>query len=263
MKITTFNANSIRARLDIILRWLDLNRPDILCIQETKVQDHDFPQTVFQEAGYHICFRGEKSYNGVAVASLLKPDRIRFGFDDDPADETRLLATWFGSLCVVNTYVPQGREIEHPMYSYKLQWLHRLKHWFETYSHPSDDLLWAGDMNVAPTYDDIHNAEKQEQHVCFHQDIRKAFAQTCEWGLHDVFRKHCPGKGHYTFFDYRTPNAVKRKMGWRIDHLLGTKSMLDRSVNAFIDIEPRLQPRPSDHTFLTAEFDYTLKNEST
>jgi len=255
MKITTFNANSIRSRLGIVIDWLQANRPDVLCIQETKVQDDDFPQAAFTDAGYHIAFRGEKSYNGVAIASLAMPDEVGFGLDDDgPADATRFAVARFGKLRVVNTYVPQGREIDHPMYAYKLDWFRRLRDWFERHAAPGDDILWTGDLNVAPEAIDIHNAEKQANHVCYHIDVRRAFAETRAWGFVDVFRKYHPEAGQYTFFDYRTPNAAKREMGWRIDHMLATAPLAERSVGASIDLAPRLLEKPSDHTFLTACF---------
>lgn len=259
MIISTFNANSIRSRLTIVLEWLRIHRPDILCIQETKVQDADFPVAPFTEAGYHIAFCGEKSYNGVAIASLIPPDEITFGFDDGgPRDATRLAIARFGTLRVVNTYVPQGREIEHPMYQYKLAWFRRLRDWFDHHSDPSENMIWTGDLNVAPEAMDIHNAELQANHVCFHKDVRQVYKETLQWGLSDVFRQHHPEPEQYTFYDYRTPNAVQRRMGWRIDHILATAPLAARCVSASIDIAPRLQIKPSDHTFLSAEFDFQL-----
>jgi exodeoxyribonuclease III len=256
MKIATFNANSVRSRLEIILGWLKENKPDVLCIQETKVEDKDFPSLAFLEAGYNVIFRGEKSYNGVALISRQKPADIRSGFDDGgQADETRLLCAKVGNVHVVNTYVPQGREIDHPMYQYKLEWFKRLKAYFGRHFTPKDKLVWVGDLNVAPETIDIHNAEEQENHVCFHVDVRKAYADTLSWGFVDVFRKHHPEPEQYTFFDYRTINAVKRKMGWRVDHILATSALAARSRDSYIDVKPRMLEKPSDHTFLVAEFE--------
>jgi exodeoxyribonuclease-3 len=255
MKIATFNANSIRARLEIILDWLKENDPDILCIQETKVQDHEFPSMAFAEAGYHVEFRGQKSYNGVAIISKTKPDLVSYGLDDgEQADESRLMYAKFGALHVVNTYVPQGREIDHEMYQYKLEWLKRLKSYFDRHFTTRKKVVWTGDLNVATLPIDIHNSEKQAKHVCYHVDVRKAFDSTVDWGFKDVFRKHHPEPGHYTFFDYRTVNVVQRNMGWRIDYILATPSLANKSTDSYIDIKPRLKDRPSDHTFLVAEF---------
>jgi len=256
MKIATFNANSIRARMDIVIQWLDRHDPDLLCIQETKVRDEEFPLAPFEEAGYRVTFRGEKSYNGVAVISKQKPDKVRCGFEDgESADETRLLYTKFGPLHVVNTYVPQGREIDHEMFKYKIRWLARLEEFFSRHFTPRMKVLWLGDLNVARDERDIHNAEKQANHVCYHDDARHAFEKTISWGFIDVFREFHADKGHYTFFDYRVRDAVKRGMGWRIDYLMATPSLARRCTEAAIDLEPRLEAKPSDHTFLVGEFD--------
>jgi exodeoxyribonuclease III len=256
MKIATFNANSIRSRLDVIREWLGRQSPDVVCLQETKCQDQDFPEAAITGLGYHVVYRGEKSYNGVAIISREPPLEVRFGIPDgEPADETRLACCRIGSVTLVNTYVPQGREIDHPMYQYKLRWFARLRGFFSQNFTPRMKILWLGDLNVAPQSIDIHNAEQQLQHVCYHEDVRRAFENTVQWGFVDVFRKHQPGPGQYTFFDYRTPNAVRRKMGWRIDHMLATPPLAATSRDCFIDLQPRLQPKASDHTFLCAEFD--------
>lgn len=255
MRIATFNANSIRARLPIILAWLSENQPDVLCVQETKVQDSDFPVQDFQNIGYTPLFRGEKSYNGVSIISRNKPDDAGAGFDSKPGDETRLVYARFGKINVVNTYVPQGREINHEMFTYKIEWFARLKKFFDKHYSPDDKVVWLGDLNVARDYIDIHNSEKQENHVCFHKSAREAFEKTAAWGFVDVFRKFHPEKGHYTFFDYRTVNAVKRKMGWRIDMIMCSQPMADSCTDCFIDLQPRLKERPSDHSFLVADFD--------
>jgi len=254
-KIATFNVNSIRPRLEIVLAWLARHRPDVLCLQETKVQDQDFPALPLINAGYHIIFRGEKSYNGVAMISKIKPTEIRFGLDDGgQADGTRLVSAKVGPVFIVNTYVPQGREIDHAMYQYKLKWFRRLRAWFESHFTPSTPLVWAGDLNVALEAKDIHNAEKQSDNVCYHEAVRRVFADTVAWGFVDVFRKHHPEPGQYSYFDYRTPNAVQRKMGWRVDHILATPALAAKSIGAGIDLEPRLGKSPSDHTVMTAEF---------
>jgi exodeoxyribonuclease III len=256
MKIATFNANSIRSRLPAILAWIGKHEPDILCIQETKVQDHEFPLAPFEQMGLHVAFRGEKSYNGVAVISRTTPDTVTFGINDGaPPDETRFCHAVFGNLHVINTYVPQGREIAHPMYAYKIEWFRRLHAWFASTLSPDIPLLWVGDLNVAPAAQDIHNADQQANHVCYHHAVREAFSETCRWGLTDVFRLLHPEPGHFTFFDYRTPHAARRGMGWRIDHILATQCLAQCATDAHIDLAPRLEPKPSDHTFLCAHFD--------
>ena len=256
MRIATFNANSIRARLDIVRAWLEQNRPDVLCLQETKVRDEEFPSPFFGQAGYTAIFRGEKSYNGVAILSREKPTAVHFGLDDGKSpDETRLAYARFGPVHVVNTYVPQGRELDHAMFRYKLDWFRRMKAYFGRHFTTRMKVVWLGDLNVAREAMDVHNAEQQDNHVCYHVDVRKAFTDVIDWGFVDVFRKHRPQPGQYSFFDYRTPNAARRKMGWRIDHILATPCLARRSRDAFIDLKPRLAGRPSDHTFVVADFD--------
>lgn len=256
MIVATFNVNSIRSRLGILMDWLATSGPDVLAIQETKTPDEGFPVEDFRRAGYHVVFRGEKSYNGVALASRTEPRDAAFGFDDGgPADETRLAVARIGPLAVVNTYVPQGRDIEHEMFRYKLKWLARLRRYFDRHFTPRQAVVWVGDMNVAPAAMDIHNAEQQANHVCYHEDVRRVFAETTEWGFTDVFRKHHPEPGQYSFFDYRMKDAVRKNQGWRVDHILATRPLAAKSVRAWIDLGPRLAERPSDHTVVAAEFE--------
>ena len=255
MLVATFNCNSIRSRMETILAWLAEKQPDVLCLQETKVQDHEFPAQPIRDAGYHVAFKGQKSYNGVAILSRKEPRDVHFGLDDGgQADEPRLVSAVIDGVTIVNTYVPQGRDIDHEMFQYKLAWFKRLRGQFDRKFKMSDLVIWTGDLNVAAEPIDVHNPEDQEHHVCYHADVRKAFADCCAWGFVDVFRKHHPEPGHYTFFDYRTLSAVKRGMGWRIDYILASPALAEKSVDSWIDVEPRLKPKASDHTFLAAEF---------
>jgi len=254
--VASYNVNSIRSRLGLVLEWLKANQPDVLCVQETKVIDAEFPAEPIRAAGYHVVYRGEKSYNGVALISKAEPKDVRFGLDDGgPADEARVVAAKVGPLHVVNTYVPQGREITHAMYQYKLQWFERLRAYFDRHYTPRKLLLWTGDLNIAPESMDIHNADRQADHVCYHIDARRAFATTVAWGFTDVFRKYHPEPGQYTFFDYRQIGALKKNQGWRIDHLMATRPLAEKSVRAWIDLQPRQAEKPSDHTVVAAEFD--------
>ena len=255
--IATYNVNSIRSRLPIVLSWLQEHRPDALCLQETKVDDARFPVAEFTAAGYHIAFKGEKQYNGVAVASLKKPDRVFYGLaDDGPADEARLIRVDFPGLSIINAYVPQGRDRDAQQYIYKLEWFKRLRHYLERFLSPDRPVVWLGDLNVAPESIDVHDPKRLLGHVCFTPEVREAFAAVKSWGFEDIFRRYHPGEpGQYTFFDYRVPQAVKRGLGWRIDHILATAPLVERSVNCRIDLAPRLLEKPSDHTVLTAEFD--------
>lgn len=256
MKIATFNANSIRSRLRPVLEWMAAAQPDVVALQETKVQDHEFPREPFEQAGYHIVFRGQKAYNGVALASREAPAEVSFGLGDDgPADETRLLQARIGPVVIVNTYVPQGREVGHEMYAYKCGWFGRLRAYFDRRFTPEDPLIWVGDMNVAAEPIDVFNPEQRGQHVCYHESARAAFADCRAWGFVDVFRACHSEPGQYTFYDYRTRNAVQSGKGWRIDYILATPAVAARCRRSWIDLEPRLRPQASDHTFLAAEFD--------
>ncbi len=255
-RIATYNVNSVRSRLHIVIPWLREHRPDVLCLQETKVSDGQFPADEFQAAGYHVNFRGEKQYNGVAIVSREKPEAVRFGLSDGgPTDEDRLIAAVFTGITVVNTYVPQGRDRETIHFTYKLEWLDRLRQFFvRTYS-PAAPLIWCGDLNVAPEQIDVHDPKRLLGHVCFTPEVWEAFAAVRSWGLNDMFRRQHAGEaGCYTFFDYRVPGAVKRGLGWRIDHILATAPLESRLLACDIDMAPRLAEKPSDHTILVADF---------
>ena len=260
-RISTYNVNSIRSRLHILMPWLRENRPDVICLQETKVEDSKFPQSEFTDAGYHVAFRGERQYNGVAVASLEKPGAVVCGLadgatgDDSPSDEDRLLRISFPRFTVVNTYVPQGREREAPQFAYKLEWFQRLRRYFDRSFSPEENIIWCGDLNVAPEPIDVHDPKRLRGHVCFTPEVWEAFDHVKGWGFVDVFRKHHPGESQqYTFFDYRVPKSVERKLGWRVDHILATPPLAEKSTQCWIDLAPRMSEKPSDHTIVVAEF---------
>jgi len=257
-KIATFNANSIRSRLDQILDWLDRERPDVLCVQETKVQDKDFPAQPIEDAGYHVVFRGQKAYSGVAILSKTAPEAIVAGFDDDAEGDTeapRLLRAVYHGVTVVNTYVPQGRDADSEHFQYKLRWLARLRALFARHYTPDDLLVWVGDLNVAPEDIDVYDPKGLRNHVDFHPDAQAALEAIRQWGFVDVFRQHHPGEpGQFSYFDYRARNPIERGIGWRIDHIWATAALAAKSTRAWIDVEARKAERPSDHTFVVAEF---------
>jgi exodeoxyribonuclease-3 len=155
----------------------------------------------------------------------------------------------------MNTYVPQGRTADSPQFQYKLEWFARVRGLLERHYDPGDQLVWVGDFNVAPEPIDVYDPKAAVKHVDFHPDARAALQRVKEWGLVDVFRLHHPEEPErYTYWDYRVPNSVQRKLGWRVDHIWATEPMAERSIRAWIDMEARLAARPSDHTFLIAEF---------
>jgi exodeoxyribonuclease III len=255
MKIATFNVNSIRARMHILDKWLPEQKPDVLCLQETKVSDDEFPTPQIGELGYHVAFRGEKSYNGVAVLSLRPFELVSYGFDGAGNDEgTRLLAVRVGGVDIVNTYVPQGTSPDSDRFQYKLNWFARLRDYFSGHYSPTVRLIWTGDFNVAPEPIDVHDPKRLLGHVGFHPDEHRALASVKSWGFVDILRKHRPEPGLYTFWDYRVRDSVSRGLGWRVDHIWGTETAAACSMSAEIDRGPRTWEKPSDHTPLIAEF---------
>jgi exodeoxyribonuclease-3 len=256
MKIASFNVNSLRARLTLVLEWLDKHRPDVLCLQETKVQDVDFPADDFGRTGYECIFKGQKSYNGVAILSRSGLANTKFGFDDEPRDQARLITTEVNGIAIVNTYIPQGDSPDSEKFQYKLNWFERLRMFFEMNFKPADAVLWVGDFNIAPEPIDVYDPEGLLGHVCYHPDVHRALKDILQWGFVDVFRMHCRQPGQYTFWDYRLPSAVKRNLGWRLDHIMATRPLAEKATACYIDKTPRLAAKPSDHTPVVAEFDW-------
>lgn len=253
MRLATFNVNSVRSRLPILERWLPQSGVDLLFLQETKAVDEDFPVEPFAAMGYRAFFRGEKAYNG--VAALVKESlnaEVSFGFSDDvePDFPTRVLWLRTEGLTVLNTYVPQGKEITHPDFEVKKQFLDRVRK--AALREMSAHFVWVGDLNVAPTERDLTNPRGKKDHVCFCQEIRDVFAKTRE-GLVDLLRKFHPEDGVYTFFDYRVKDALARNIGWRIDHALASPALAERVTDCFVDTGPRGWERPSDHTPLVVD----------
>ncbi len=256
MKIASFNVNSLRARLPIVLGWLSEHQPDVLCVQETKVQDIDFPTDVFAETGYQYVFKGQKSYNGVAIFSRSEITSAKFGFEDEPKDQSRLVKAEINGIVIVNSYVPQGYLPESEKFEYKLNWFSRLLAFFDKNFKPTGPVLWVGDFNVAPEAIDVYDPVGLSGHVCFHPDVHKALKRVSQWGFTDVFRMHCSEPGQYTFWDYRMRASVKRNLGWRLDHIMATEPLAKKSTACYIDKNLRLAERPSDHTPIVAEFDW-------
>ena len=254
MKVASFNANSLRSRLDIVLGWLDANGPDVLCVQETKVQDVDFPHEAFASSGYEYVFKGQKKYNGVAIFAREAITDAAFGLDDEPVDEARIIRAKVGGVWIVNTYVPQGFERISEKFQYKLDWFKRLRKYFDDHFSADDAVLWMGDLNVAMDERDVHDPERLLGHVCYCPEVQDALRDVAGWGFTDVFRMLCDEGGQYTFWDYRARNALENNRGWRLDYIMATKSMAAKCKKCWVDREPRGMVKPSDHTFLIAEF---------
>ena len=255
MKVASFNVNSLRARLDTVVDWLVESDVDILAVQETKVQDADFPTDAFDKIGYKYVFRGQKSYNGVAIFSRSQAKNVRAGFDEEPRDEARVITAEINGVAIVNTYVPQGYMPESEKFDYKLNWFDRLVGLFEKNFNPADRVVWVGDLNVAPLAIDVYDPVTLLGHVCYHPRAHEALKRATDWGFVDVFRMHCKEAGQYTYWDYRMSNSLRRNLGWRLDHIMATRALAEKSTACYIDKGPRVGERPSDHVPIIAEFD--------
>ena len=253
MKIATFNVNSIRARIHVVIPWLKENNPDILCMQETKVDNRNFPENQFSRTGYQVYFSGVKGRNGVAIATRIEPEDLVIGMGGD--EEDRVISARFDRIGVVNVYVPQGQSIESEKYRYKLNFLERFREYLR--NEIDFEQYWAvcGDMNVAPEEIDVHSPARLKNHVCFHIDARNAYRKILELGFVDLLRKFHPDERVYSFYDYRVRNAVEKGLGWRVDAILATPKLAEKALNCYADLSPRLMDRPSDHLPLIAEFD--------
>jgi exodeoxyribonuclease-3 len=179
---------------------------------------------------------------------------VKSGFADEPTDEARLISGRLGGISIVNTYIPQGYLAESQKFDYKLNWFERLRRHFKENFEPTDPLVWVGDLNVAPTAIDVYDPVALAGHVCYHPEVHKALTKIVEWGSIDVFRMHCKDAGQYTFWDYRAKNPLKTNRGWRLDHIMATRVLAEKSIACYIDRQPRTAERPSDHTPVVAEF---------
>ncbi len=255
MKIATYNVNSIRKRLPLVLDWLARHEPDVLCLQETKVQDQDFPAAALQDAGYYSAFRGMKGYNGVATLTRGEPDAVIHGLHRGPENEdVRILQVVVDGIPVINTYVPQGDSITSEKYVFKLEWFRRLRRYFQEHLDPAKPAIWLGDLNVAPEPIDVYHPDRRLNDVDFHIDARNLYKETVAWGFTDVFRKLHPERVQYTYWDYFR-NAFGNNWGWRIDHILATAPLAARCLEVDVDLVPRQAPAASDHTVVWASFD--------
>ncbi len=247
VKLVTWNVNSIRQRLERLLALLARHAPDVVCLQETKVIDADFPAEVLRAAGYASAFAGQKSYNGVAILSKLEAADIACGFRDGGDDEqARLLAATIAGVRVICAYVPNGQSVGSDKYAYKLEWLERLRKLLEREADPARPLALVGDFNVAPADADVHDPEAWRGQVLCSDAERAALARLLDWGLIDSFRKHYPERVAFTWWDYRELGFPKNR-GLRIDHVLLTRPLVEKLEDVVIDREERKGKGASDH----------------
>ncbi len=252
LTVATWNVNSLRARNDRVVDWLEKRRPDVVCLQELKMQDKDFPTLEFQGRGYHAVVFGQKTYNGVAILSRIEhgaaTDVVVGMQDDDPDPEARLImATIPGlKLRIGSAYVPNGQTIDSPKYAYKLRWLERLRAYLDRRETPSQPLLLGGDFNVAPGDRDVYDPEGWRDSVICHEAARQALSKLLAFGLVDILRHAEPTAQLYTYWDYRMLSFPKN-LGLRIDHILCTQPILGRCLSVRVDRDARKGQNPSDH----------------
>jgi len=255
MKIATWNVNSIIARLPHVTRWLAAVQPDVLCIQETKCADEKFPLLEFKGLGYDCVIFGQQSYNGVAIISRAGCASVRRGFpEDDVNSQSRLLAADIAGIRIIDVYVPNGQIVGSEKYQFKLNWMKRLREFFDQQYDPKTPVLLCGDFNVAPEEHDVHDPRLWQNRILFSEPERAALQDIKTWGFTDTFRLHTEAGGHYSWWDYRA-GGFRRNLGLRIDHIWVSAPLAARSRNTWIDKEPRGWERPSDHAPVVAIFE--------
>jgi exodeoxyribonuclease-3 len=254
MKVTSWNVNSIRTRLDHVLNWIDEHQPDVLCLQETKVRNEQFPLDAFKERGLNVYFHGQPAYNGVALITPHTMEDVENGFPEgDLFDQCRVISGTLNGVRIVNVYAPQGDNPESPKFEMKEVFYKRLKTYLEEKHTPSEDVLICGDFNIAPEARDVDDAEKRAGKCMFHPLEHEWYGALLNWGLQDSFRLFSEEEGLFSWWDYRM-NSFKRNLGVRIDHVLVTDSLAKKAISAEIDKEPRALEKPSDHVPVSTTF---------
>jgi len=252
VRLATWNVNSLKVRLPHLLDWLAANPVEVMCLQETKQQDADFPAEALRTAGYHCAFSGQKTYNGVAILSRELLTEVQYGIPDFDDEQKRVIAATVGDVRVVCVYVPNGQSVGSDKYGYKLKWLAALNDWLRTelVRHPQLALL--GDYNIAPEDRDVYDPAGWQGQILVSEAERDAFHRLQSLGLKDSFRLFEQPEKSYSWWDYRMM-AFRRNLGLRIDHILLSDALASRCKSCEIDRTPRKLERPSDHTPVIAE----------
>ena len=254
MKVATWNVNSIRLRLESMIEWQNRTGTDVLCVQETKVVDADFPLQPLIDAGFHVAFFGQKSYNGVAIISKHKIEDVQKGFLDDDEDQPkRLIAATVKGVRIVNTYIPNGTELWTDKFTFKLDWLQRLRTMFDEQCDLEKDVLLCGDFNVAPDELDVWSVPAWQGKLHFSKPERAAIHHVKQWGFVDAFRQMNGDVQEFSWWNYRE-GSWQRNQGLRIDHIWVSPALATKCTGCWIDKEPRGGERPSDHTPVVADF---------
>jgi exodeoxyribonuclease III len=253
VRVVSWNINSLRKRQDRLFEWLEETQPDVVCLQETKCPDEQFPALALQSAGYDSAYHGEKSYNGVAIFSKSKLTNVRASLCDEVVDpQARVISANVGNLRVYSVYAPNGQAVGSPAYKYKLEWYARLR---DCLAKEHDvDLVVCGDFNVAPEDVDVHDPQLWRGAIMCSDAERAAFQRLCEIGLHDTLRLHPQPPGVFTWWDYRML-AFPKNRGLRIDAVLASQGLAKKCSASGVDRELRKGKDPSDHAPIWADFD--------
>ncbi|WP_417517851.1 exodeoxyribonuclease III [Minwuia sp.] len=255
MRIATWNVNSIKARLPRVTGWLSAFKPDVVCLQELKCIDENFPAAEIEELGYHVAVHGQKTYNGVAILSQHPMEDVTTGLPGDDTDEqARYIEATIRGIRVCGLYLPNGNPAPGPKFDYKLQWMDRLIARAKDLLADETPFLMAGDYNVCPTDGDVFDPEGFADDALCRPESRNRYRQLINLGLTDAVHLHNPQDRFYTYWDY-TAGAWPKDNGLRIDHLLLSPQVTDRLVTSGVDRDPRGEERPSDHTPAWIEID--------
>lgn len=253
MKIVSWNINSLRKRQDRLFAWLQATEPDIVCLQETKCPDEQFPALALQAAGYHSVYHGEKSYNGVAILAKIELQDVQPSLCDEVVDpQARVIAATIGHLRVYSIYAPNGQAVGSPAYEYKLHWYRRLRDCLAR--EKSTDLVVCGDFNVAPEDIDVYDPTLWHGTIMCSENERRAFRELCDVGIRDTLRLHHQEGSLFSWWDYQM-RAFEKNRGLRIDAVLASESLAKKCVASGIDREMRMGKDPSDHAPVWAEFE--------
>jgi len=254
MKIASWNVNSLNVRLPHLQEWLKSAQPDVVGLQETKLEDARFPDDALLELGYRSVFAGQKTYNGVALVSRRSAEDVQIGIPGFEDEQKRVIAARFGDVRVVNLYVVNGKAVGDEKYDYKLRWLAAVHDWLakEIVRYPK--LVVLGDFNIAPDDRDVHDPEAWHEKILCSTPEREALKRLLDLGLHDSFRLHSDEAGQFSWWDYRAA-GFRRNLGLRIDLLLVSEALRAGCSASVIDREPRTWERPSDHTPVWVELD--------
>ena len=254
MKLATWNVNSIRARLERVVDWIERQKPDVLCLQEIKCLDEQFPRETFEDLGYRVATYGQKTYNGVAILARRTIEDVVRGFPgDDETSQRRAIGAQIGEFLVLNLYVVNGESVGSDKYAFKLEWMKRCAEFIRERYDMREKVVVCGDFNV--TFDDldVHDPEAWREKVLCSRKERAALLKLAEPGLVDAFRHFHKEGGHYTWWDFRT-RGFQRNDGLRIDHLLMSPPALAACKDVVIDKAARGGEKPSDHAPVIAEF---------